>query len=78
MKDINKYIGGSLREIREQKGISQRKVSEIMSLHKSTICYWESGRRQINVSDFVAYLDAIGASQKERENVAKKIANPTL
>ena len=42
----NNYFGKRLKELRTEKGLSQRKLGEIFSVCNQTISFWENGSRE--------------------------------
>lgn len=73
MKNINQLVGANLRNLRQEKKYTQTQVAKLLNKHKSLICYWESGRRQMNVGDLADYLDAIDATTDERLSIASSV-----
>ena len=47
MKD--NYFGNTLRELRIEKGISQRKLGEDLQVVNQTISFWETGSREPDI-----------------------------
>lgn len=43
---INNIFGKRLRELRIEKGISQRKLGEIFNVCNQTVSFWETGSRE--------------------------------
>ena len=73
MENFNVFIGSLVKDLRESKGISQRSLSIILKKDPSLISYWESGRRQMNIGDLIMYLDAIKATDKEKDDLFRTL-----
>ena len=58
--NINTSIAARLKQIREQKGISQAKLAELCGWVQSRIGNYEAGRRNIGVDDAMTISDALG------------------
>lgn len=54
-----------MRQKREESGLSLRAVAEILERHHSVIGKLEQDRRKIEILEFVAYCQAIGADPHE-------------
>lgn len=69
MNEFNKYVGSVIRDLRENRKMSQHDVARVLNRDNSLISYWESGRRQMNVIDLMNYLDALKVTDEEREQI---------
>ena len=58
--NINTSIAARLKQIREQKGISQAKLAEQCGWVQSRIGNYEAGRRNIGVDDAITISNALG------------------
>lgn len=52
MKDYNETIGAVFAQHRKEKGYSQQYVADRMNVTRSTIHYWEKGKRQMFAYQF--------------------------
>ncbi len=57
-------IGYLLQKYREDNNYSQQYVADKLNKHKSTISLWESGKRSINMSDFIELIETMGYDKK--------------
>lgn len=55
-------VGALLRTAREQAGLTQQNVADRLFVSRSLIATWETGRREMRMSQLLAYCDVIGAS----------------
>lgn len=53
-------IGACIKELREKKGISQKKLGNESGFTDQAIYYWETGRREIKFDNAVKVLHALG------------------
>ena len=49
----NNLFGKKLRELRQEKGISQRALGEVFNVCNQTISFWESGSREPDLDTLV-------------------------
>lgn len=54
--------GTQLRTMRKEAGLTIAAVAEILHVHCNTIVGWEMGKRAPTLTDFDAYLKAVGGS----------------
>ena len=70
VQDYREKIGKSIRSFREDKGLSQDELAEIMEVHRSTISKVETGKFAITIDylvKFAWYLDfEIVLTEKEK------------
>lgn len=59
------YFNENLKYAREQKGLSQKEVSEKIGVAKSTYSLYESGNREPNVQTIKKIADVLGVSADE-------------
>ena len=59
-KSINAVIGEKMKSLREEKQISMQEVARRLKVSKSAVHYWESGKRNITVQNFISYCYALG------------------
>ncbi len=51
MQEISKYIGKKIRDIREEKGVTQKELGELLSYSPMGISHFENGIRDLRLSD---------------------------
>ena len=54
---------------------TNRKVGERLDIHHSTVSKIESGRRQLNVIEYIEYCDAIDCDPVEGIKEVKKVSD---
>jgi len=77
MENFNVYVGRLLKELRESKNVSQGYVADKLNRNRALISYWEIGRRQMNISDLVQYMNAINATDNEKQEIMRAMMNAT-
>lgn len=67
----NNIFGRRLKELRVEKGFSQRKFGEIFSVCNQTVSFWESGSREPDLDTLVkiAHYFEISVDELLDENV---------
>ena len=55
MKD--NFFGERLKELRVEKGLSQRKFGELLGVCNQTVSFWESGSREPDMDTLVRISD---------------------
>ncbi len=60
MKDYNETIGAIFAQHRKEKGYSQQYVADLMHVTRSTIHYWEKGKRQMFAYQFFDLCNIYG------------------
>lgn len=50
---MNKKFGLRLRELRQEKGLSMKKLGEAVGLSASAICLWENGTYDISSENLI-------------------------
>lgn len=63
--NINTSIAARLKQIREQKGISQSKLADLCGWVQSRIGNYEAGRRNVGVDDAITISAALGINPSE-------------
>src|SRR5262245_48378501 len=56
------WIGGRLRELREQKGLTQSQLAELVGVKRDAVARWEADVREPGWSNVVALSQALGVS----------------
>ncbi len=51
---MNKIFGLKLRELRNEKQLTQAKAAELFGVSKTTICQWETSKQEPSLNDIVA------------------------
>src|SRR4051812_13119358 len=57
MKEIQKAIGTKIKEIREEKGITQKELGELLGYSPMGVSYFEKGTRDLKISDLKKLSD---------------------
>lgn len=65
MKDYNETIGEVFAKHRKEKGYSQQYVADRMNVTRSTIHYWEKGKRQMFAYQFFDLCKIYGLDANE-------------
>lgn len=56
-----KELGSRLRDLREERGYSQKKLYILTGISQSTICYYEKGEMPVTVTNLKKICEALGA-----------------
>ena len=59
---VGNIFGNRLRELRLERGLSQRALGEALSVCNQTISFWESGSREPNLDDLLKIAKFFGTS----------------
>ena len=59
MSDINKDVGFRIRTLRQEKGLSQEKLSELADLHRAYIGQIERGEKNIGLKNLEKIAKAL-------------------
>ena len=62
LSDVQKRFGKKLREVRQQKGISQEKLAELAGLHRTYVSSVERGERNISLVNIEKLASALNVS----------------
>jgi transcriptional regulator with XRE-family HTH domain len=54
------WMGGRLRELREQKGLTQSQLAELVGVKRDAVARWEADVREPGWSNAVALAQALG------------------
>ena len=54
------WMGGRLRELREQKGLTQTQLAELVGVKRDAVARWEADVREPGWSNVVALAQALG------------------
>lgn len=58
--------GETIRQIRTEKGISQKDIAQAVGSSVASVCRWEKDQRQLTVKKFEEILDFLGAEYTVR------------
>ena len=58
----NNVFGVKLKELRIEKGLSQRKFGEILGFSNQTVSFWESGSREPDMDTLIMLADYFDVS----------------
>lgn len=58
----NNFFGLKLKELRLEKGLSQRKLGEIFGVCNQTVSFWESGSREPDMDTLSGIADYFSVS----------------
>lgn len=50
---MNTVFGKKLKELRNEKNLTQAKAAKIFNVSKTTICQWETSRQEASLDDVV-------------------------
>lgn len=59
---MNKIIGERIKEVRQQKKISQKEVAEKLSCKRELMSYYENGQRNITASTLIKLANILNVS----------------
>lgn len=62
LSDVQRRFGKKLREVRQQKGISQEKLAELAGLHRTYVSSVERGERNISLVNIEKLAGALDVS----------------
>ena len=65
MSNIKKDIGFRIREVRQEKGLSQEKLAALADLHRAYIGQVERGEKNIGVINLEKIAKALGINIKD-------------
>ncbi len=65
MSDVAIRFGKKLREVREDAGISQEKLAELSTLHRTYVSSVERGKRNISIENIERLAIALDVSMRE-------------
>ena len=58
----NNYFGEKLKELRTEKGLSQRKFGELFGVCNQTVSFWETGSREPDLDALIKIADFFDVS----------------
>ncbi|MBL7145836.1 MAG: helix-turn-helix transcriptional regulator [Phycisphaerae bacterium] len=65
MSNIKKDIGFRIREVRQEKGLSQEKLAALADLHRAYIGQIERGEKNIGVVNLEKIAQALGVNARD-------------
>lgn len=65
MSDINKEVGFKIREVRQERGLSQEKLAALADLHRAYIGQIERGEKNIGLKNLEKIAKALKVNIKE-------------
>jgi transcriptional regulator with XRE-family HTH domain len=65
LSDVAVRFGKRLREVREKAGISQEKLAELSTLHRTYVSSVERGKRNISIENIERLALALGVTMRE-------------
>lgn len=65
MSDVAIRFGKRLREVREEAGLSQEKLAELSTLHRTYVSSVERGKRNISIENIERLAVALGVSMRQ-------------
>jgi|SRR5262245_51527223 len=64
-QDLRSQAGRWLRDLREQRGLSQRNLAKKLDAHYTLVSLVENGRCRIPPGSYLAWADALGVDPRE-------------
>ena len=55
-------FGKKLKELRVEKGLTQKELAQILNVSKTTICQWETSKQEPSLTDIVKISKFFGVS----------------
>lgn len=65
MSNINKEVGFRIREVRQERGLSQEKLAALADLHRAYIGQIERGEKNIGLKNLEKIAKALGVNVKD-------------
>ena len=65
MSNINKEVGFRIREVRQERGLSQEKLAALADLHRAYIGQIERGEKNIGLRNLEKIAKALGVNIKD-------------
>ncbi len=65
MSKINKEVGFRIREVRQERGLSQEKLAALADLHRAYIGQIERGEKNIGLKNLEKIAKALGVNIKD-------------
>ncbi len=65
MSNINKEVGFRIREVRQERGLSQEKLAALADLHRAYVGQIERGEKNIGLKNLEKIAKALGVNIKD-------------
>ncbi len=65
MADVLSALGSAIRQVREDRGLSQERLAELADLHRTYVSSVELGHRNISFENIHRIANALGISMTE-------------
>ncbi len=65
MSNINKEVGFRIREVRQERGLSQEKLAALADLHRAYVGQIERGEKNIGLRNLEKIAKALGVNIKD-------------
>ena len=65
MSNINKEVGFKIREVRQERGLSQEKLAALADLHRAYVGQIERGEKNIGLKNLQKIAKALGVKIKD-------------
>ena len=59
------HFGNKVRELREERGLTQKQLAETLGMHVKTVGHIENGRRELGISKVWPIARALGVTPAE-------------
>ncbi len=65
MSDLLRALGLAIRQVREDRNLSQERLAEFADLHRTYVSSVEQGRRNLSIENIHKICNALGVSMTE-------------
>ena len=65
MSDLLRALGHAIRQVREDRNLSQERLAELAHLHRTYVSSVEQGRRNLSIENIARIANALGVSMTE-------------
>ena len=65
MSNLLSALGSAIRQVREDRSLSQERLAELAGLHRTYISSVEQGRRNVSIENIHKITNALGVSMTE-------------
>lgn len=65
MDEYERVVRQTLREVREERGLTQVELAQRLGVHRQTISRTETGKRPLELGEFFDWADALEIDDKE-------------
>ncbi len=65
MPNLLSALGSAIRQVREDRSLSQERLAELAGLHRTYISSVEQGRRNVSIGNIFKIAEALGVSMTE-------------